>query len=759
MRQFYVSILAVKATLDHVSSNDEPHSLAPSFTAHSNGDGIAISPDGTNWYLLTNLTSTFASQEFDIDAAIQSAGISYTSDFRIKFQQYDNYPWSTDGRSFDNITVTSSSPVLLAHWKLDDNGSDTTVCDSSDCGNHGIARRTTCTIRRPGVIGDCLDFDGTGDCIDIPDSPHWCFGDFTITLWVQFDSFNAKWWESAFVGQDEGGGLRNKWIFSYCPTSGKTLLHINGPGIGGHILTGGQWTAQTGAWYFVGLTRNGDTYTFYRQGVPDGSQINSIALPDVSSPLTIGWAEGPGKFNGAIDDVRIYCEALTALEVEEICDEGPSAHWKMDDNAASKTVVDIIGRGCDGTARENTQNLTVSGMLDNALSFDGTTDYISVPERLEWVLAVDFTISLWVKYDAFNSNWWESAFVAQDQGGGKQNKWIFSYDPTSERTLFHINGPGSTGPVITGDQWTAEAGRWYFIAISRSSDGTYNFYRQGAANGSEVNPEPTPDVSGPWTIGWAEGPERFDGTIDDVRVYNRVLSQAEILDLYEDVISPSATAESLLGHWTMDDNASNPSVQDSSGIGNHATARRNTSDLSTPGIISTALDFDGATDYVSVPDQAAWSFPGDFTIALWVKYDSFNVKWWESAFVAQDAGGGPTRKWIFSYCPTSEKTLFHINGPGTGAPILTGNQWSAQTDTWYFVGVARSGNTYTFYRQGIPDGSQVDSTALPDVSSPLTIGWAEGPRRFDGAIDDVRIYNGALSPAKIQGLYNTAAGL
>jgi len=805
---------------------------------------------------------------------------------------------------------------LVAHWKMDDNAQDMVVADSSGNGNDGVARRNTCTTSRAGTVGACLDFDGSNDYIAVPDSSDWSFdGDFTVTLWARFDSFNTRWWESAFVGQDEGGGLRKKWIFSYDPTSQKTLFHINGPGIGGVTITGNPWTAQTGAWYFVGVSRSGDTYTFYRQGVADGSQVNSTVLPDVSSPLTIGWAEGPAKFNGAIDDVRVYCRALPALDVEAVCDVGPSAHWKMDDDAADTTVVDSIGRGNDGTAQRNTEVLTISGMADDALSFDGTTDYIRVPERLEWVLAVDFTISLWVKYDSFNPKWWESAFLAQDQGGGKRNKWIFSYDPTTEQTLFHINGPGSSGPVITGDPWTAEAGQWYFIAISRSSDGAYSFYRQGADDGSEVNSEAIPDVSASWTIGWAEGAGRFDGTIDDVRVHNRVLSQAEILDLYEEVIGPSGIAKPLLGHWMMDDDASNPSVHDSSGIGNHGTARRDTSDLSTAGVISTALSFNGTTDYVSVPDQATWSFPGDFTIALWVKYDSFSPKWWEFAFVAQDEGGGPRNKWIFSYCPTSGKTLFHINGPGTGGPVLTGNQWSAQTDTWYFVGVVRNGNTYTFYRQGVADGSDTppltsphsgtvgnetvfssvttdpsrrampfampevgtlesitmyheggtgdvllgvytgaglpdariavtvstpvssvagwqtidltspvevaagetiwlawvfesnpgvryqtgtpgrasspagwsggmpatfgdsstagyvysiyatytagggtDTVTIPDVAAPLTIGWAEGDGKFDGVIDDVRIYNGALSPAKMQVLYNTGAG-
>jgi len=643
----------------------------------------------------------------------------------------------------------------VAYWKMDDDLSSRTVIDTMGSYD-GTAQSFTADLSIDGVIGGALMFDGSSDYIEVPESIEWAFdGDFTMTLWVRFDSFNPRWWESAFIAQDQGAGPSNsKWIFSYSPTAQRTLFHVNGPGTGGPAIAGNQWTAETGAWYFVGLSRRGNTYAFYQQGVANGSQVNSVALPDVASPLTIGWAEGPGKFDGSMDDVRIYCRALSDLEMEAVCDVGPTAHWKMDDNAADTVLIDSIGRGNDGAAQQNTEDLTTSGVIDSALSFNGFTDYIVVPERLEWVLAMDFTISLWVKFDSFNSRWWESAFVAQDQGGGPANKWIFSYDPTSQRSLFHINGPGTDGPIMTGNPWTASAGQWYFIALTRSSNGTYSFYHQNACDGSEVNTQTVPDVSEPWRIGWAEGGGKFNGAIDDVRVHNRALSQSEISGLYSAGIDPGGQFKPLLGHWTMDNNSSNATVLDSSGLGNNGTARRNTSELSTGGVIGTALNFNGTTDYISVPDQAAWSFTRDFTIALWVKYDSFNPKWWESAFVAQDEGGGPTNKWILSYSPTVQRTLFHINDSGTAGQVITSDSWAAQPGQWYFVTITRSGSTYSFYLEGNPAGSEANTAAIPDVSAGLTIGWAEGPGKFDGAIDDVRVYEGALSLAEIQTLYN-----
>ena len=88
-------------------SGDEVHSLPATFTGHENGDGVSVSNDGITWYQVVNASELdvgTGGQIFTVN--LDDVGIAYTSDFRIKFQQYDNYPWSSDGREFDNIEVT-----------------------------------------------------------------------------------------------------------------------------------------------------------------------------------------------------------------------------------------------------------------------------------------------------------------------------------------------------------------------------------------------------------------------------------------------------------------------------------------------------------------------------------------------------------------------------------------------------------------------------------------------------------------------------
>ncbi len=89
---------------------DEPHGPPPiPFTGGYDFDGVAISEDGYYWYEvqdLRNLSSTYMQLTVDLDAAIAAYGLTYNSTFKIRFNQYDNYPISTDGIAIDDIEIT-----------------------------------------------------------------------------------------------------------------------------------------------------------------------------------------------------------------------------------------------------------------------------------------------------------------------------------------------------------------------------------------------------------------------------------------------------------------------------------------------------------------------------------------------------------------------------------------------------------------------------------------------------------------------------
>jgi Zn-dependent metalloprotease len=98
--------------------SDEDHTLTTAkYTGHAIGDGVSISADGVTWSRVwqgTYLGSGYQPVSIDLAAAAASAGMTLGSNFKIKFQQYDNYDLTTDGRGWDNISITT--PAVAADW-------------------------------------------------------------------------------------------------------------------------------------------------------------------------------------------------------------------------------------------------------------------------------------------------------------------------------------------------------------------------------------------------------------------------------------------------------------------------------------------------------------------------------------------------------------------------------------------------------------------------------------------------------------------
>ncbi|MBN1878168.1 MAG: tandem-95 repeat protein [Anaerolineae bacterium] len=116
---------SVILTFSHAEWNDETHSFAGDFSGSYNADGIAISDDGANWHPIFDAPNQTDGvwQEYIIDltAEASAAGMMLGTDFKIKFQQYDNYSLTGDGRGWDEIFISGSRWINDPVWNLQGN--------------------------------------------------------------------------------------------------------------------------------------------------------------------------------------------------------------------------------------------------------------------------------------------------------------------------------------------------------------------------------------------------------------------------------------------------------------------------------------------------------------------------------------------------------------------------------------------------------------------------------------------------------------
>ena len=118
--------------------------------------------------------------------------------------------------------------------------------------------------------------------------------------------------------------------------------------------------------------------------------------------------------------------------------------------------------------------------------------------------------------------------IAQDEGGGEHNKWAFEL--CNGNVDFHIHSPGSADYRIASHPWVPEGGRWYHLAVTRNGS-TYSIYVDGACISTDQNTLPIPVANASLTIGQGEG-LYVEGTIDDVMIFDRALSQEDVRDIY-----------------------------------------------------------------------------------------------------------------------------------------------------------------------------------------------------------------------------------
>ena len=175
-----------------------------------------------------------------------------------------------------------------------------------------------------------------------------------------------------------------------------------------------------------------------------------------------------------------------------------------------------------------------AGEVGLAFSLNGSGAYVQVPDSDLGAFGTNnFTIELWAKFNAVPGgnpgNPTGGLIIANDEGPGNQNKWMFATG--GGQISFHVNSP-TIGPIfLINAPFTPVVNQWYHLAVVRNGT-TFTVYRNGVAIGSQSSGVNIPNPNAPLTIGMAEG-YYFNGLLDEVSIYRRNLSASEIAAIYD----------------------------------------------------------------------------------------------------------------------------------------------------------------------------------------------------------------------------------
>jgi hypothetical protein len=206
--------------------------------------------------------------------------------------------------------------------------------------------------------------------------------------------------------------------------------------------------------------------------------------------------------------------------------------------------------------------------------------------------------------------------------------------------------------------------------------------------------------------------------------------------------------QGLVGYWSFEGKTvSGIRVFDASGNGNYGTMTNGPTLVN--GKLGQAMQFDGRDDYVDAGDPADGDLDfgtADFSGSFWLKTTANNSLY----IISKRASCGSVAMWNTGL--NSDGSVF-FELANTDQQVSSVK--SVNDNNWHHVSFVRIGAVKYLYIDGVLDSSAVGPNT-PDVSnaSTLTIGKGICPGTYGGLIDDVRIYNRALSADEIKRLYN-----
>jgi hypothetical protein len=675
---------------------------------------------------------------------------------------------------------------LIGWWSGETNAADF-------MGNHsgttpfGIAYQS-------GVVGEAFDFDGSHRRVSIADSPALQLTNaMTLEGWVYPRAYGGF---ITFRG-DNRPGLDNWTIDTY--DSGFVKFSLVDPDNNAAVI---RAPLALNAWQHIAATWDrisGDLKLYLNGDL--AAQTNSPLVPigvlDPAYEPAVGIGNHGGTFhqfpfNGLIDELGIYNQALSAAQIAAIAAAGDAGKCPST-NPPPVTCVnppaDLVswwrgeGDGADGSGQNHGDLLGgsgfTSGMVGQTLSFDGGSGHLRVADHPSLRLTNSLTVEGWVYpinisgYHCIVSKW-------DAVPGPDQRSYSIGLHPDGRAYL--VVSPSGTdfGAGVVFSSSPVPSNQWTHLAVTYDGNALRIFtngvpsnktdYSQGIfagtsdlGIGANVGGTVVGDVNSPFSA-------PFSGLIDDLSLYRRALEPNEIAAIYAAGSAGKCTSTNpppvvcvpapggMVSWWRADADATDSHGQNDGVLIGETTF--------VTGQVGTAFWFDGVNDGVMVADAAELNVgPGqDFTIEAWIQAEphatDFGVMSILSKRVAPNLINAQGYELALHYGKLggqlADERQQHNNFISSGPDLLDG--------AYHHVAMSVH-RTATNGGKLFVDGQEVltfDPTIQPGdltTTAPLRIGkhasdWFDGS--FRGRVDEAAFYRRALGAAEIAAIY--AAG-
>lgn len=638
------------------------------------------------------------------------------------------------------IEIEASGNAPVAYYKFDE-GTGTTINSSAGTNNTGALTSTTWQTEDMCLSGKCLNYNGSTSYVTIANGTIPSQNG-SVSVWVRPTVYNNGYNDVLSIGSG-GNDFR-------------ITFESNNQSLYGFFI-GGEYRAQTSTnpplntWTHVEVVWDSSGTRVYYNGIFQAQ--NTSAPPAFSNTGVYLGTYGydiTSMYSGNIDELKIYnyartpaqilmdynaksastskgASALMATNTTDPLNKGMIGYWKMDESSGN--AADSSGMG---TTLTNSNATFAAGKFGNAGVFNGTNaQFYSTAAGYDNLSQL--TLSEWV-YVNSTSDWERVIFnKGVNDSTPSHDGYVLAFDNTvgGRKIMCTLSNGTSEGTARTDAAFTLTS--WHLVTCTYDGQ-KVRLYIDGAKQTSEGNLSGTinnlNDTTYPLRLGADNsGGALFAGNADEVRIYNRALSGAEIRQLYNFAPGPK-------GYWRFEE-GSGGTVYDSSGNGRSLTWSNQLTGVNhyAPGKFGLAGNFNGSNDGASV-GSVTMARTTNITMEAWVYWRSTS----QAAQIMYNGNAGSSGYgiWVGNGSGGAGARVNVLLG-GLSWDALSNSTYNLPTNQWTHLAVVRGSATWYLYVNGVLTLS--GGSTAPNTPAGSTSISSSPTSSFNGLIDEVKFYD------------------
>lgn len=636
-----------------------------------------------------------------------------------------------------------------------------------------------------GEFGLARKFDGVDDDILVSDDLNMAtMTEGTWAAWVKLDNLTNQ---GAIFGNWDSNGNQRSWMVQVSSSLNKNFrFMLSSDGV--DQLE--QYSSSTFdlLWHHVALSKDSsDEWRLYIDGELVSTSTQSIHTSTTADRTYVASLNnGALHLEATLDDVRVYKRVLTQEEVRHLYRPGlkeassdPAASYKFDESAEDIVTNPILNMDTtyDTVSVPTVDysvdteisggNLVINGSVNsalganppsqttgpyganNGLTFDGANDQHVFADGDMWKPSANFeafTIAIWINPDSAATT---EHMVGKVEGGG----WVdidFHLSKHSSGGLYiQANNNGSNG----GFSWVTKplltSGEWQHIAVVKEegNGAPVTVYRNG--NLVDFNSSTSPwqwhvASTTPWSLGYNSYFDFYTGDLAELYITGQALTQDQIRGLMTGGASVLRTNETRDNDIIL--------LPSDSSIPTQTTGKDN--------VTQNALAFDGVSDKLALPSGVLPSGNSARTISFWMNHNVADTTRTYVLSYGDNVADGAFDIEINGYLTAHHYEFFVYTASNNGV-YTTNDAASSIYQEWAHVVITSGGdhNSTKIYINGV-----AQPTALTGVNTPFatvdanqvvgTREWFATSEFFDGSIEDIKVFDSALTNEEVSYLYS-----